>query len=159
MTSAFASWWRLRTPREQRLLAAMALLAALVFAWLLVLRPLWRAEEDARARLDAAVLQLAEARAREAAAARGGAAPAAALAEPADALVSRTAAETGFADGQVRGEGPGRAAIAIPAARPQALLAWIGRLESQGLAVHSLSLAANSDRTLNAEIVFAEARP
>ena len=59
-----ARWWATRSTREQRLLAVMFGLIALVLVWLLVVRPLGDALDRAKQRHNAAVLALAEARAR-----------------------------------------------------------------------------------------------
>ena len=47
-----------------------------------------------------------------------------------------------------------RASVAVDAARPQALFAWVLRLEQSGLVVERLSARANSDRTIAAEIAL-----
>ena len=50
MRDGFKLWWRTRTLREQRLLLALAGIAAIVLAWLLVVRPLGDALSEARER-------------------------------------------------------------------------------------------------------------
>jgi len=148
MSGTFALWWQARTPRERGLLLVMVVLAALVLGWLLVVRPLADALDAAKARHGAAVVALAEARARtEAGRGPAGAAPAL----PVDALVARTASEAGFAAARIAAQGPARATIAIDAARPQALFGWLDRLAQDGVTVERLRAQANSDRTLNVE--------
>ena len=61
MIDRFRAWWRLRTPREQRMLLAMGALLAVTLAWLLVVRPIDDALADARARHARAVITHAEA--------------------------------------------------------------------------------------------------
>jgi len=148
MSENFAFWWRARSPRERGLLLVMAALAAIVLGWLLVVRPLTDALDAAKARHGAAVVALAEARAR-AGAARGGAGAAPSL--PVDSLIGRTASEAGFIGARIAAQGPARATVAIDAARPQALFGWLVRLEQSGLVVERLRAQANSDRTLNVE--------
>jgi len=148
MSDNFTFWWRARTARERALLLVMFGLMALLLGWLLVVRPLSDALDDAKTRHNAAVVALAEARARAQAGAVAGAAPSPL---PADSLIGRTAAEAGFAGARIAAQGPGRATIAIDAARPQALFAWVLRLEASGLAVERLRAQANSDRTLSVE--------
>lgn len=151
--SGFLTWWRGRTLREQRLLLVMFALAAIVLGWLLVVRPLSDARTAAQQRHDAAVVALAEARARaEAAGRRQG--PRTAVALPVDATVSRTATEAGFASARIASQGAAAASIAIDAARPQAFFGWVAQLERQGLAVASLRARANQDRTLAVEASF-----
>lgn len=48
MTRSLRNWWRARSLREQRLLAAMLALAAIVFVWIGVIRPLGDARAEAR---------------------------------------------------------------------------------------------------------------
>ena len=56
-------WYRGRSLREQRLILIMGTLFALVFLWLLVIRPLGDALAGAKARHAEAVIERAEARA------------------------------------------------------------------------------------------------
>lgn len=148
MIDNFALWWRSRSTREQRLLWVMAALAALLFLWLVVIRPLGDALDRARQRHGAAVIALAEARARRAPA---GGVSSATPPLPLDAFITRGAAEAGFAAARVTARGPSRASLTIDAARPQALLGWIARLEAQGIAVETLRARANADRTIAVE--------
>lgn len=149
--TALRNWWAGRTRREQGLLLVMAALAAIVLSWLLIVRPLAGAREEARLRYDEAVAAVADARAAKA---RQVAPAVASPPLPVDSLVSRTANEAGFADAQVRSEGPARASVSISAARPQAAFGWIASLERQGLSVLTLDARANSDQTLRIEARF-----
>jgi general secretion pathway protein M len=148
MSRSLALWWQARSARERGLLLVMIVLAAVVLGWLLVMRPLSDALDAAKTRHGAAVVSLAEARAR-AEAGRGGARAAPAL--PVDRLVGRTASEAGFTGARVAPQGAARATVALDAARPQALFGWLIRLEQSGLVVERLRAQANSDRTLNVE--------
>ena len=154
MTEGIASWWRLRTVREQRLLTVMFVLIGLVLAWLLVVRPLDDALDSAKRRHAEAVTALAEARVRSAAAQASRAAPRRAPPLPLDSFVSRTATEAGFAGARIAGQGPGRATIAVEAARAQAFFGWVRAMEESGLVVESLQARANQDRTLAVEAAF-----
>ena len=89
-------WWRTRTLREQRLLLAMTGLALIVFAWLLVIRPLGDALSDARERHGNAVVALAEARARASLIAGLEQEEPANLGGSVDTIVSAAATEAGF---------------------------------------------------------------
>jgi general secretion pathway protein M len=151
MNGGLSLWWVERSARERRLLLIMLALAVIVLGWLLVARPLSDALDAAKTRHAAAVLALGEARARlgQSAGPR-----AAAATVPIDSLIGRTAAEAGFTSARVAGQGPLRASVAIDAARPQALFAWVLRLEQSGLIVERLRARANSDRTLAAEIAL-----
>jgi len=149
--SGLAAWWQLRSQREQRLLLVMFGLLALVLGWLLIVRPLGDALDAARTRHGAAVIALAEAKAR---AGTADPAPRAAPSGPVDSLIGRTANEAGFANARITAQGPARARVVIEAARPQALFGWIGRLEAQGLIVESLVARTNPDRTVHVEAAF-----
>jgi general secretion pathway protein M len=145
-------WWRERSARERTLLLLMAALAVLVLGWLLVVRPLSDALDTAKTRHAAAAVALGEARAR--AAQGGGPRGATAASLPVDALIARTSSEAGFTGARIASQGPARASVAIDAARPQALCAWLVRLEQSGVVVESLRARTNSDRTLAAEARF-----
>ena len=145
------SWWHARSPRERTLLTVMAALAALVLGWLLIVRPLGDALDNARQRHGAAVVALAEARVRSD---PGGGRAAGSPPSPLDALVSRTATEAGFATARVTGGGPATARLTLDAARPQALFGWLARLEAQGVRIETLRARANPDRTVAVEAQF-----
>ena len=150
MNEALASWWRLRSAREQGLLLVMFGLLALVLVWLLVVRPLSDALDSAKRRHGEAVTALAEARAR-AGAGPLATAPTATAPLPVDAYLGRTATEAGFTGARIVAQGPARATVAIDAARPQAFFAWVRLMEQNGLVVESLRARANDDRTLAIE--------
>jgi len=147
MSERLSLWWLARSTRERLLLSVMFALAALVLGWVLVLRPLSDALDTARSRHGAAVVALAQARARTQAGVSAGTAPAL----PVDSLIARTAGDAGFAGARIAAQGPARASVAIDAARPQALFAWLAALERSGLIVERLRARANSDRTLAVE--------
>jgi general secretion pathway protein M len=148
------SWWGARSARERWLIGAMLVLAAILLAWLLVVRPLSDALDRAKMRHGDAATALALARARAAPAAAAG--PAAR--GPAEAIVLRSAAAAGFPAARVAGQGPGRATVSLDAARPQALFGWIAQMEQQGLKVERLLVRANEDHTLYAELTMGARR-
>lgn len=150
MNEALASWWRLRSAREQGLLLVMFGLLALVLVWLLIVRPLSDALDSAKRRHGEDVTALAEARARAGAGALA-TAPTATAPLPVDAYLGRTATEAGFTGARIVAQGPARATVAIDAARPQAFFAWVRLMEQNGLVVESLRARANDDRTLAIE--------
>jgi general secretion pathway protein M len=151
MTEALTFWWMERSPRERILLGVMLALAALLLAWLLAVTPLADALDAAKARHNDAVIALAEARARNHSDLVRVPAPAPAM--PVDSLLGRAATEAGFTGARVASQGPNRASVAIAAARPQALFAWVARLEATGLVVERLRADANADHSLSAEAV------
>lgn len=147
-------WYRGRSRREQRLLLVMAALFALVFVWLLVIRPLNNGLADARARHADAVIEQGEARAQAEALVSLRKSGGAALTQPVEAIVARTAGEAGFQLSRLQAEPGGATSIGIEAARPQALFGWVEALERQGVIVSSLSATANADRTLAVQASF-----
>jgi len=148
------AWWEARSARERWLVGAMLALAAILFFWLLVVRPLSDALDAAKMRHGDAAIALAEARARARRAAGTGPAAAGAV----DAIVTRTAAASGFPGTRVSAQGPGRAVAVLDAARPQALFLWVAQMEQSGLVVERLRAAANQDHTLSAELTLAARR-
>jgi general secretion pathway protein M len=147
-------WWEARSERERWLAGTMLVLFLVLLVWLLVVRPLSDALDAAKMRHGDAAVALAEARAR--AAPTGGGGPAAA--GPVDAIVTRTAGAAGFPAARVAAMGPGRAAVSLDAARPQALFGWIAQMEQAGLVVERLRARANQDHSLSAELTLGARR-
>jgi general secretion pathway protein M len=148
-------WWRKRSRREQRLLLALAALFVLVLAWLLVVRPLGDRLAAARERHGAALIALAEARADAAAIGRLEKARPAPLGGTIEQAVAQSASAAGFQLSRIGPDRAGRVALAIEAARPQALFAWVGEMEgARGLIVERLVATANSDRTLSVSLTL-----
>ncbi len=154
MTDSLKLWWRTRTLREQRLLLAMTAIAAIVFAWLLVIRPLGDALSDARERHGDAVVALAEARAQASLIAGLEQGEPAALGGPVDAIVASAATEAGFQVSRIERQGAVAATVVMDTVRPQAFFAWIARLADRGLAVERLTASTNSDQTLAVQVTF-----
>lgn len=155
MTERLFALWKARTLRERWLLGIMFGLLACVGVWLLVLRPLGDMMSAAKERHSAAAEALAEARAQAAAIralqGRNAVRPAGAI----EQLVAQAAAATGFQLSRLEPQGPGRVSLVIDAARPQALFAWVARMEAeQGLLVEQFNASANSDRTLAVQVTF-----
>lgn len=147
-------WWRTRTLREQRLLLAMTGLALIVFAWLLVIRPLGDALSDARERHGDAVVALAEARARASLIAGLEQEEPANLGGSVDTIVSAAATDAGFQISRIEREGAAQATVVMDAVRPQAFFGWVGGLENRGLVVERLTASTNSDQTLAVQVTF-----
>lgn len=149
------TWWKTRTPREQKLLIAGGFIAFVVLAWLLIVRPMGDALANAKERHNDAVATLSDVRADLAALERSRGAGGAAASGPVDAVVSAAAAEAGFPVSRLDRPNPGEATLVLDAVRPQAFFAWIGRMEAErGLRIERLSVSANTDRTLAAQVTF-----
>lgn len=150
-----AGWWGARTLREKRLLLAMAALLTLVLLWFAVIRPLMDARAAAEQRLNAAVTELARARAEAAAISRSPAGPNNnPVPLPVDGFLMQSGAEQGFTNLSVVADGASRATISMANARPQAYFGWIAQLEARGLMVESMSARANADQTIAVEAVL-----
>ncbi len=155
MMDGLKGWWRTRTVREQRLLLAGGGLAAVVLAWLLIVRPLDSALAEQKARHDRAVIALAQVEARaeaiDAVRASGGNRPSGRIAD----LVTAEAVRTGFTVTDTDPVGTNGVRVAIAAVRPQTFFAWVADLETRlGLTVAQLTARPNSDETLSVEVVF-----
>lgn len=150
------AWWRMRSPREQRMVAIMVGLLALVIAWLGIIRPLDDALADARARQARAVLALADARGQAQAIRaleRGGTPPPPSV--PVQIFVAQRASEAGFTVARLEPEGANKVNVVIDAARPQAIFSWAADLERRdGLVVERMTARANADASLSVQIAF-----
>lgn len=157
--SAALAWWRERTPREQRLLGAMGIVAAAVLGWLLILRPLElavaaAAERHARAAVaEGRVAGMADAIRR--APARTAPARTGTVAD----LAARRAAEAGVTLASNTAAGEVRTELSVAAIRSPALLAWLSDLQTRdGLRVERVQATRNADGTLAATVVLTDAR-
>jgi general secretion pathway protein M len=150
-----SGWWATRTVREKRLLLIMSLLLLLVLLWFAVIRPLLDARAAAEQRLNAAVTDLARARAEVAArsgqAAGGSGSP---VSGPLDAFLMQSGGEQGFTNLQAVASGPGRVSITLPQVRSGPFFGWIGQLETRGLVIESLSARPNPDQTIAVQAVL-----
>ncbi len=159
MIESLKAYWAARVPREKWLLGFAGLLALIVFAWLLVIRPLGAALDAAQARHDAAVLMLGRVEARAAQVAAFDAAPPPALDGRVMDVVMAEALAAGFNTASPEGVGTDGVRIAIGAVRPQTFFAWVADLEDRlGLEVVSMTARPNSDETLSVDVVFRRGR-
>lgn len=152
LTDRLYPWWDARTVREQRMLMAMAVLAAAVFVWLVVVRPAMAWREDAAADRAAAELDLAQVRAGVRLMASPSAVPRATVDVGGfEALVLRTAEAAGLSvtTGMAAS---GELGFRIPNASSAALFGWLSALErAHGIEVVSLGVVENTDATLQVE--------
>lgn len=147
MTEKFTLWWRERSEREQVMLAVMAMLAALVFGWLLVVRPLDVALANARAEQDAAITRLERVKTAAAALDEAG--------RPIDgsphALIARSAAAAGFVPTRLDPGANGAVMLGLSSAKAVALSKWLKSLEAEGVHVEQITIRPNSDATLSVD--------
>ena len=155
MKARFLDWWQGRSRREQRLLLALAVVAAVVLGCLLVLRPLDQALADAKDRHNEAAILLSETRARADAVAALQSKRLPALSAPLATVVSQAATEAGFTIGRLDGGADGGATLVLAAARPQALFAWLAEMERRPpIRVSQLTASTNTDQTLSVQVTF-----
>ena len=145
MTEGLSDWWRGLSAREQTLLRVLALVAALLAFWLLIVQPVLDYRSAAHAEHQLALEDLAEAQAL-AGRSVGDAAPLTAE------RVLAAARGSGL-EPEVMQEGGQRVRLTIPAARADVLFNLVSQLEGQeGLTVAGMSVSTNADSTLAAEI-------
>lgn len=131
------------------MLAIMALLAAIVFVWLGVLRPLANWTHEGRDGYRQALADGREIDHRLAEIKIVQARPVARLPKPLDQAVRSVAVQGGFSDVQVEPASNGTVRVSIGAVRSQAFFPWLrDAIRRHGLIVENLNVAPNSDRTL-----------
>ena len=142
-------WWNARSRREQWMLGFMVMLAAPIFGWLGIARPVdhWISAQRTRylqARDDFSVVQSAAGEIRAIEARR--------VKTDSQALASLIEAEAnagGFSGVAVESLSPENVRMTITAVRSQPFFAWLRDIERRhGLVVDSFSASANSDHTL-----------
>lgn len=147
--------WNTRTTREKWILLALAAVVAVALAWLLVVRPLDRALDAAKARHDSAVIALAEAESRIAAIESLRSAPRPTVQGRIADVVGAEAVRVGFTMNQTEPVGTDGVRIIIAAVRPQTFFGWVADLETRlGLEVVALSARPNADQTLSVDVTF-----
>lgn len=155
MMAVFTPWWNDRTPRERVLLAIMAALLAALLAWLVVLRPLAAAREQALADATAATDRRAEAQSLVAAIR---ARPAAGGAPVLDTLTRRLA-EAGLQPSRLDAQGQGQAVVEIAAVNGRLLLGWASGLEARdGLVIDQLDATRNPDQSVRVRMTVRRAQ-
>lgn len=149
MRAQLREWWSGRTVRERALLAVLGSIAAVMFVWLLAVRPLLDARAAAEARHTEAVILHSQIRQLTSSLAGAPAAP-----TPAE--IRELAADAGLQpETEIRGEA---LHVRLPAVRSDVLFGWIESLEAEeGYTVSSLAVARNEDATLAADLVVASA--
>ena len=154
MIDRFNSWWETRTARERWLFGIAGGLAALVLAWLLIVRPIDLLRESAKIRHDNAVIALGRVEARLADIESFSANPPAAEGRIGD-IVMAEAVRVGFNTAQTEPAGTDGVRVIIAAARPQTFFTWVADLEGRlGLDVDALTARPNADETLSVDVTF-----
>ena len=151
MIANLKSWFIGRTRRERYMLLVMAGLMAVVVVWLGIILPVNDALAASKRR-HAEALEAEATIARQVAtirSLRGNTSP---LPAPLATVVTQSASEAGFAGAQVNPVGREAVDVAIPAARPQALFAWIEGLRGRGIFPVSVAMRAAEGQTVSVEL-------
>lgn len=142
-------WFLSRSIREQRLILLMLGIALPVVAWLLVVRPLNAAYDDARKdQLEALtrhgrVLALADA-AKSAPARRVRAGNA-----DLQLVVTEAASQAGIVLQGTTPTGPNAIDISVTGGRAPVLAQWLAQFEARGIAVQQMTMTPSPDGTVN----------
>lgn len=152
------SWWRARSRREKLLIGVMFALAGGMLLWLAVVVPVDDALVTARARHAAAIERNAGIRAAIAVLAQKRP-PAVPVSGALDQIVATSAGEAGFTLDANTAAGADGTAITIATARAPALLAWLDRLEQQGIEIESLQLVAAANGAVSARATLKVGKP
>ena len=157
MTSFVRDWYLSRTQREQRLILLMLAIALPMLAWLLVVRPLDAAYDDAvQDHLEAVsrhgrVLALADA-AKSAPARRTRASNA-----DLQLVVTESASQAGIALQGTNPGGPNVIDVSVAGGRAPALAQWLAQFEAQGISVQQMTMTPLPDGTVNMSARLARA--
>jgi general secretion pathway protein M len=151
MSDRLRQFWAERSVRERQLLAVMAVLIAIVFVGLGLVRPLSNAIMAAEARLDQRTLEAGQigAAAERLRLAQKDAPPVLAVALP--LAVSQSASAAGFTLATLDPQGQDRVGITIASAKSPALFAWLTQLARQGIFVERMTVRSGGDATLAVE--------
>jgi general secretion pathway protein M len=153
MIDALKSWFMGLNQREQRLVGAAGILAALVVLVFGIIIPALAAIDNAKAAHDEAVERRGRIEALAARATSTKPTNEATVVADIDLVVTESASESGFDVLKSAGATPGEISFRIDQARAPALLNWLSALEDKGLQTESLTLRGSP-----AGVVIVEAR-
>jgi general secretion pathway protein M len=151
MIANLKSWFVSRTPRERYMLLVMSGLMAVVIVWLGIILPVGDALAASKRRHAEALVTEATI-GRQVATIRSLRGSAVRLPAPLATVVTQSAGEAGFTGAQVNPVGRDAVDVAIPAARPQALFAWLEGLRGRGIFPMSLAMRAAEGQTVSVEM-------
>ncbi len=151
MIANLKSWFVSRTKRERTMLLVMAGLMAVVIVWLGIILPVNDALAASKRRY-AKALEAEATIARQVATIRSLRGATVRLPAPLATMVIQSASEAGFTGAQVNPVGRDAVDVAIPAARPQAMFAWLEGLRGRGIFPVSLAMRGSAGQTVSVEI-------
>jgi len=160
MMDAVRIWWHNHSAGERRLMAALGIIALVIFLWLGVWRPVSSGLESGWERQGAALDRYASVRAKVAELRRRPARKPQADRLPIDQRIGQSAAEAGFTLDRATQQGAGRISVNIASARAGPLLEWIAGLEQAGVTVQTISIVPGAmEGTVAMQAVFQEVQP
>ncbi|HWJ68539.1 MAG TPA: type II secretion system protein GspM [Sphingobium sp.] len=160
MTQGMLIWWRNHSLGERRLMAGLGIIAAIIFLWLGVWRPVTGALETGWQRQGVALDRYAAVRSGVADLRRRPSQRAQTEPVPLDQLIGQSAAEAGFTLDRATQQGPGRMSVNIASARVGPLLEWIAGLEQAGISVQTISIVPGAtEGTVAMQALFQEVQP
>ena len=149
MMQTLFTWWRERSQREQRMLAALGVLFAAMLVWFAAFGPLADAIDARRSRHAALAADLSALRAVRAVT------PVPRADRPVAEIVAASAASAGLEFTATRPLENG-VLVTIAAVKPIFLFGWIATLERDaGVVATRVSVQRNDDATVSAEVGFA----
>ena len=149
MTASIRGWFLARTKREQRLIMLMLALTLPLLAWLLVIRPVSAAYDDALqdhlAAVDwhARVLALAEA------ARSAPARPIEASKAELQLVVTEAARQAGITLQAATASGANTVDVTVAGGRATALGQWLAQFEARGITVRQMTMTPQPNGTVN----------
>ncbi|MBN8829315.1 MAG: type II secretion system protein M [Sphingomonadales bacterium] len=154
------NWWINHSENEQRFMIALAVIAAAIFLWLGIWRPVENSLASGWERQGAALDRYASVRAKVAELRKRPAQRAQENRVPIDQLIGQSAAEAGFTLDRATQQGTGRMSVNIASARIGPLLQWIATLEQGGISVQTIAIIPGAaEGTVAMQAVFTEPQP
>ena len=160
MLAGMRSWWVGHSLTERRFMMALGIIAAIIFLWLGVWRPVGNGMVTGWERQGLALDRYASVRAKVAELQRRPARQVQANRVAIDQLIGQSAAEAGFTLDRATLQGEGRMSVNIATARVGALLQWIAGLEEAGVSVQTISIVPGAtEGTVAMQGIFQEVKP
>jgi general secretion pathway protein M len=160
MMQSMRIWWDNHSLSERRLMAALGIIAVLIFMWLGVWRPINSALAEGWERQGAALDRYASVRDKVAELRKRPATRSQANRVPLDQLIGQSAAEAGFTLDRAALQGEGRMSVNIGSARVGPLLRWLSTLERASISVQTISIVQGAtEGTVAVQAVFQEVKP
>jgi general secretion pathway protein M len=149
MTASIRDWFLDRTKREQRLILLMLALALPLLAWLLVVRPVVEAYDDARQDHLAAVDRHGRVLALAGTAKSAPSLPVEASKADLQLVVTEAASQAGITLQGATASGANSVDVTVAGGRATALGQWLAQFEARGITVRQMTMTPLPDGTVN----------